>query len=405
MRDLELRGFPTRETEPGVAGALPGERGGDEAQFIVVFPHGAPTAEAYDATLSYLRELFKAEAEPLLIARINDQLPSWIISEKTKAVLRTSEQALRYDQLFEALLRNLFGPLAPGVSVIARPSLVQAPVGVTWWQQDLYVTDEYFGHVVRIEGDQMGVVLPGLDEPQQLHLDRRKLLIANKGAHQVIRADVKQGGALTNLETIERIGRRDLLNPTSVSQGHRRTLIADTDNHRVLCTESDLWQDSKPRWTELAADAGLSYPCGVCCGPTGAWIADTFNQRIIGAVGKGAHTVWQGESALERPYPVAIAISAMGDTLIVSDETRKRVQFFRTGIDEADGGRRMPSLRRIHVLDALAVPVGGAAVPLGTPCGLSVNRDNRLAFVDRERACVWILNLDQISELRDHADS
>lgn len=363
-------------------------------------PHLSRTALDYDIALDHLRALLKAKLPTILLCDADDVVPTWAQAPDV-AIVRTTTDGMS-DHVFEEVFRTLVGPLPPYADVIARPSVMRSPVGVGWWLHDLFVSDDHYGHIARIDGPELNVVLPGLDDPQQLRVDRSKLLVANKGADQVVLADIKHGGMLTNVRPLA-LGDDSLSQPTSVAQGYGRTLVADTDNHRVLFTKSDVWRSEPAEWVELPSEPAIRFPCGVHVAPGRLWVADTYNARVL-SYGLDGRSPAEVPADLLRAepgattHPVSVVTDVSGSIVIVADEPHKQVHFI--GIDGSrDDDSRTVNYSALTPLTAQAAPAEGPAVKLGTPGGMSVNRDNQLALVDREHACVWILDLDAVPDL------
>lgn len=401
--DLSRRGFQARQAEPTPSSGRAEREGSQDSRavtLVVFLPHLSRTAHDYDIALKHLGTLLEAELPTILLCDADDTIPTWAQTHDV-SIVRTATSGMS-DQVFEEVFRTLVGPLPPYADVVARPSVMRSPVGVGWWLHDLFVSDDHYGHVARIDGPELNVVLPGLDDPQQLRVDRSKLLVANKGADQVVLADIKHGGMLTNVRPLA-LGDSELSQPTSVAQGYGRTLIADTDNHRVLFTSVDVWRSEPATWAELPADPAIRFPCGVHVAAGRLWVADTYNARVLSYDLDGRTPVDVPGELLQAepgstPHPVAVVTDVSGSVVMVADESHKQVHFVR--IDMLREGRSAtPAYSALTPLAARAAPAEGPAVKLGTPGGMSVNRDNQLALVDREHACVWILDLDAVPDL------
>jgi len=143
-------------------------------------------ANALDETIAFdcLHQLaVEGRQIVLLDPREGGELPAWIFELGLYSHILSS--GLTYDRMFEDVYRALLGPFPPWLDLRIRPSQLVRPTGVSWWNEDIYVADERFEHVVRIGPSDSGVVLPGLFEPHHVHLDRRTLLVANKSSKQV----------------------------------------------------------------------------------------------------------------------------------------------------------------------------------------------------------------------------
>jgi hypothetical protein len=168
-----------------------------------------------------------------------------------RAILRIEAFYLGFDLAFEALLRFLYRPMPAWLQLYCRPGQLRTPTGASWWSDDILVADEYYGHLVRIKGSETSVALAGLDEPYHVHLDRRILLVTNLGGNEIIHAQLKSG-AVWNLDAVDTILHRKLKRPHGVFQGNDYSLIADTDNHRILWKRGHFLDNSSP-WNEVSS--------------------------------------------------------------------------------------------------------------------------------------------------------
>lgn len=390
---LEARGFGVRTTEPGTTVSLESIR----SPPVIVLPHEAPTGALYAEFNTYFRALGERMRQAVVVARVDDDPWTGATSFRPYDVVRTAAPRLNEDAVVGSLVSTLLLPQArPWLNVSVRPSMIHSPVGVTWWERELFVADESLGHVVRLYAAGDNLVTPGLDEPFHIHADRSKLLVANRVAHEIIMADVnKPGGLSSNHRTLTAAAGRAFARPHGVHQAYGCTVVADTDNHRVVATLEDIWLVREPRWHEIAADIAVTYPCAVLSSAHGIWIADTFNDRLILASREGdVRSIIPGSSDGEGfDRPVALATDTEQRILIVSEECCKRVRFLRI---HTEG--------RLETLASLAQqetrPEGADLAVMGTPMGLSVNRDNILAIADRERRCVWTIDLDEMPDLQ-----
>src|SRR5688572_23770643 len=80
-----------------------------------------------------------------------------------------------YDLAFEELLRFVFDPMPEYLDVWCRPSLMSRPSGAAWrTDDDIFVADERYGHLLKVRRRETNVLLVGLDHPNHLGLDRHK---------------------------------------------------------------------------------------------------------------------------------------------------------------------------------------------------------------------------------------
>lgn len=328
--------------------------------------------------------------EPVLLVHAKQDVPASLVG-KVRAVLRVDLADGHVDRLFRELFGVLLEPLPPWLECWTVPSLMSAPTGVSWWTDDLLVADERHGHILVIGVDGARPILPGLDDPHHIHLDRNRLLVANRSADEVLLAELR-GGAAGNIDVIRQAAKQPLRHPNGVHQSHGRTLVADTDNHRVLFSDSDPF-DQRPRWKALYGAGRMQYPCGVCGDRDRLWVADTFNHRVLGFDVSGELTVCHGAygwDAGQFAYPVGLV--RWRDYLLVADEEPRRVQVFR--VTRRDSHTQ---LLRIPEADMLGSPW------ITRPFAMSVNAHGRLAISDRTRRCVWVIDLRAaLAELEAH---
>jgi hypothetical protein len=271
-----------------------------------------------------------------------------------------------YDAVFQDVLRELANPPHPSWQLRARPANLSRPAGVSWWGDEMFVTDDESGRLVRV--------------------DRDKIVLANKGGNEIL-VGALANGAVRHLRAIDHAGRKPFRSPAGVAAGFGRTVVADTDNHRVVVTESDLWADGKrrPQWRTLEPPGPFAYPCGAHVTSKYIAIADTFNHRIVvfGHDGNFAGVV--DGMAMAMQYPTSV--TSWRDVLVVTEEDGRRV-----GLFSVRPGRKGLRVTRIGEL--------GTGVFV-TPFAASVNRYGQLAVSDRARACIWVVDLPAyLAEIR-----
>jgi hypothetical protein len=342
-------------------------------------------------TLRYLQRVVEHGFRPIVIAPVAAELPDWVSDEGVRYIVRTCAPGLDRDRVFAALFAALLAPLPAAVDLRVLPSHVEQPTGVSWWDENILVADTDRQHIVRLGPNfDESVVYVGLDDPAHIHVDRNKLLVADRGSDRILRIDL-EGAYGGNAEVVS-VGRPGLRRPHGVYQAHGRTVIADTDNHRALMTADDVWQRRSPRWQPLMADRAFGFPCSIHIGCGRIWVVDTFNHRLavfdldgdyLGSIGEF------GTGPGQFSYPVGVV--AWRDNLFVAEGGNERLHWLRLDADAS----------------ATSICKAVGQLWLGTPFGLSVNRDNRLAVTDSRRRCVWILDLQALvaagSEQRDAA--
>ena len=174
--------------------------------------------------------------------------------------------------------------------------------------------------------------------------------------------------------------------------------MADTDHHRVLLTDEDLWtpeRRKRPAWRPLVAAGGLRYPCGVFVDSNSVWVADTFHHRLVVFDHEG-HEVddFSGYGWGPGRFAYPTSITRWKDLLFIADSEARRVQAFE--VDDAN--------HNIGPLWGPGLIDGELGAPwVGHPFGISVNHNGRLAVADRLRRCVWLIDVPALqADWRDH---
>lgn len=338
-------------------------------------------------------ECADAGVAPVLLLRSRTRVPP-SLTGRVKSVVRHERGDASVDRVFGELVSAVIGPLPTWLKCHVSPSLVAAPTGVSWWTDDLYIADERYGHLVVSGVDGARPVLPGLDDPLHIHLDRNNLLVANRSASQILLTEI-HGGVPSKISTISRAAGRPLAHPNGVHQSHGVSMIADTDNHRALVSEVDPFGDVRPRWRELRGAGRFKFPCGVFADGSHRWVADTFHHRVVAFAPDGSCVAAEGSYGWEPgqfAYPVGLA--RWHEFLFVADEEATRVQTFTVEDRETGDLALLP----LEGGDRLGAPW------LTRPFGLSVNAHGTLAVADRTRRCVWTLDLRALFAVPDVED-
>lgn len=256
-----------------------------------------------------------------------------------------------------------------------RPSQILKPTGGTWWDDTIIIADEYYGHLLRVQSSDTSVLLAGLDEPYHIDIDRRLLAISNLGTNRVICGKVQPGGVLADLWEIDSALGTKLNRPHGVFQGNNYSIIADTDNHRILWKLGH-FQDRESHWQQW--DKKVSFPCDVHGAGNRTWIADTFNHRILRLNLNTCRSDLSfgkvGSSPLQMSFPVSIC--QWNSYLFVTDEQNKRIQVFEI--------LKNQTKQITHNL---------AASFIRSPLGLCVNMNSYLLITDRTQGCCWTIDL------------
>lgn len=281
-----------------------------------------------------------------------------------------------FDLAFEALFRFLLGPLPPWLDVICRPSQIRRPTGAAWWSEDMILADEYYGHLIKLRNEDTSVILAGLDEPYHVHIDRQYIALANTGANEIITGRLR-GGALADLASVISAAGIPFNRPHCAFTGNGYTVVADTDNHRVVYCGGRATSDT----SDWCAMNGLtvSFPCSVYGSNESVWIADTFSHRLVNADLKGLNPpkcIIGKAGTGDEDFSFPVALCAWNDLLFVSDEQNCRLKVYRIG-------QTSPVL----------VTAGMAADFIGSPMGVSVNRFLQALVADRNRRCYWVIDL------------
>jgi hypothetical protein len=290
---------------------------------------------------------------------------------------RIQADYLEFDLAFEELLRFVLGPLPNWLQLYCRPSQIAIPTGATWWTDDIVIADEYYGHILRIKGKESSILLAGLDEPYHLHLDRHILLVSHLGGNEVIVGRV-QGGTVWKLWSVDNVLGQKLRRPHGVFQGNGYSLIADTDNHRILWKQGHFEDTSS--WVTCDA-LEVKFPCGVYGDDNGAWIVDTFNHNVININLKGnvkiKCNIRGGKSNTDQLcFPVAVC--TWNNLIFISDEQNRNLRVFK---------RDAATREIVQVEASLGAPF------IGLPLGIAVNRHSCLLIADRLRGCCWVVDM------------
>jgi hypothetical protein len=294
---------------------------------------------------------------------------------------RIQADYLEFDLAFEELLRFVLGPLPSWLQLYCRPNQIATPTGATWWADDIVIADEYYGHVVRIKGKESSILIAGLDEPYHIHLDRQILLISHLGGNEVIVGRVL-GGTVWKLWAVDNVLGQKLRRPHGVFQGNGYSLIADTDNHRILWKQGHFADDSS--WASCDV-IDVKFPCGVYGEDNGAWIVDTFNHIVVNINLKESIKIKcniKGGKLISDQLCFPVAVCTWNDLIFISDEQNRRLRVFKQNIITSE---------IVQIEAALGAPF------IGLPLGIAINRHSCLLIADRLRGCCWVVDLKKTS--------
>jgi hypothetical protein len=290
-------------------------------------------------------------------------------------------------QLMRDVLREFLTPMPAWLRFLTDASRIKSPTGVAWWDMTLIVADDAAHHVLSAEREHIEVLIPGLQSPHHLQIDREKLLVTNRGGDEVL-VGVLHGTTFEPVRTITRASGRPFKHPLGVHQAHGLTVISDTDNHRVIVSRTDPVDRSSFGFRKLEAPGGFRYPMGVFVDSRWIWVADTDNHRLIAFDHAGTFVAQAGFTGVKSN----VACSPVGVTryerdgynlLLVANEGTSSLDVFR--VSERRGAVRID------------VELAGLGQPLiSSPFGLSLNRNGRLAVTDRHRRGIWLVDFPRL---------
>ena len=378
-------------------------------QVAVVEPHGQWRPAGLDLPVVVVppnrRRPHEVEACWQLVSRCSEAgLPAvtllagmlWLPADarsEVAGVVRYDRPDAPPSKVFAELVEHLLGERPTWLGITVDASQLNAPSGVSWWQEDLYVCDEHQGQVIKVTAGGIGTKVFGLDQPHHVHLDRDKILIANRGGHEVLLGELR-GDAVAITGSLRVLDGQPLQHPNGVAQGQGLTVVADTDGHRVLVGGADpIDRGPGVRFRPLRPDKPFGYPTGVCIDERYLWVADTHHHRVLAFDHSGEHRLTiggEGSAAGRFAYPTGLA--RYGGLLLVADEGNGRVQAFRLG---HRGGN--PRAGVIPGFDRLLERW------IGKPFALSVNAFGHLAVSDRRHGCVWRIDIKQIAGIQPGA--
>ncbi len=298
-------------------------------------------------------------------------------------------------------------PLANVVTIAgAGPQLtansLADPFGVAVGADDeVYVTDGLGGRIYRVEADgRLAVVTEKLDMPSVLAVGRdASLIVANTGAHTVVRVNANDGSVATIAGQPNVSGRGDgpakaarFNAPIGVAVAPDGTIfVADTYNDRICALAAagqvrTLAGGNEPGFHDgVGGEALFDTPCGLVVARDGALIvADTGNHRIRRVALDGTVTTLAGTgewgmrdgTPLSAAFaePVALAWRRDG-ALAIADAASSALRLLTFGAQ--------PAVSTI----AGGFPFGlvdGAvsAARLNRPLGLAFTSDDALLFAD-----------------------
>jgi sugar lactone lactonase YvrE len=234
------------------------------------------------------------------------------------------------------------GPLARVVTIAgagarAVPAPLGDPFGVAVDEEGaVYVADGTAGQLFRLEtGAPPTLVASGLDMPSAIAIaPDGSLVVANTGAHTIVRVDVEIGAVETLAGAAGAPGFADaprgearFFGPVGVAVAADGTVfVADTYNDRVRAIGTD--------GGVRTIAAGLDTPCAVAVAPDGALlVADTGSAQVLRVAPDGTTSPIVGpEAGLEEPTALAMLDPT---TLVVADAAGARVAALDLGAPTA----------------------------------------------------------------------
>lgn len=278
---------------------------------------------------------------------------------------------------------------------------------------NIYFSESVTGRIYRIphQGYLAGaasqgesVRVEGLESPSAMAFDGDgNLVVANTGAHTIVRVNVGDGSAEVIAGTSGASGwndgpaRQALFNgPVGLAvSGDGTIYVADTYNDRIRVVTSDgqvktIAGGAGPGYRDGAGSEALfDTPCGVAVAPDGSLlVADTGNHRIRRVEPDGRVTTIAGQDSPDGSQgdieePVAMAIRDR-NSFYVADYGRSRIHLVTTG--------GSPSVATIAGGDLPGLRDGGMKeAALNRPAGMAVLPGGELAFADSANGMIRAL--------------
>jgi sugar lactone lactonase YvrE len=256
------------------------------------------------------------------------------------------------------------GPLArvvtlAGAGARAVPAPLGDPFGVAADEEGtIFVADGIAGQIFRLAKDAPpAVVASGLDMPSAVAVaPDGALVVANTGAHTVVRVDPETGAVEVVAGAAGASGLVDgtrgdarFFGPVGVAVAADGTVfVADTYNDRLRAIAPD--------GTVRTLGGPFDTPCGVAVAPDGAlFVADTGSGQILRVAPDGATSAFVGpDGGLDEPTALAFLDPA---TLVVADSGGSRLA-------AVDLGGPVVAVRSLFD-QQLVFPTGVARTPEG----------------------------------------
>ncbi len=264
---------------------------------------------------------------------------------------------------------------------------------------NVYLSDGAAGRVYQLQaktansGAELPTIADGLETPSALAFDGNgHLIVANTGAHTILRIDLKTKAVSIVAGIAGRSGYRDgsaaeaqFNGPVGVAVGKDGSIfVADTYNDRIRAIAPNgqvrtLAGGAEPGFADGAgAQARFDTPCGIAVAKDGALIvADTGNRRIRRVASDGETTTIAGageaiDGALpDAPFNEPIAVA-----------TRDEHSFY---IADAAGSIRVVQLKsadKDHPFEKIELPGQLSGQAFNRPTGLAVLSKGELVIAE-----------------------
>jgi sugar lactone lactonase YvrE len=284
--------------------------------------------------------------------------------------------------------------------------------------QSVFVSDGVRGVVwhLKAEGGAK-VIAEGLNVPSAIALaPGGTLIVAETGAHIILRLDPKTGQSSLVAGVRGRAGYADGPGPTALFNGpigvavgpEGTVYVADTYNDRIRAVDPESQQvrtiagGAEPGMIDApqGSDARFDTPCGIAVGPDGALlVADTGNHRLRRVDPSGAVTTLAGTGepgSIDGPpfaasfdQPVGLAVARDG-TIYVTDARGSALRACRFGA--VSGVETVAGFLGSGLVDG---PLDQAR--LRAPSGVAVAGDGTIIIADTGNRLVRVL----VGEERD----
>jgi len=261
---------------------------------------------------------------------------------------------------------------------------------------NIYFTESITGRVFKLTAGsyennlplQISVVAENLETPSAIALDPDgNLIVANTGAHTIVRIDPKAktatvvaGQAGVSGDADGTIAEARFNAPVGVAVDEDGTIfVADTynDRIRVITREGQvrtLAGNREPGFADgFVSEARFDTPCGIAIAPNKSLlVADTGNRRIRQVAANGQVTTVAGNNEFGESDGTPTSASFREPIAIT---VRDKFSFF---VADAGGAIRLVSLNPESPFVKTELP----KLPLNRPVGMAILPDGELAFAE-----------------------